>query len=780
VAADPRDWLATLGRWLREAIERVGRVGSSGRFDRATARYLALGAGAGIAVFLIAVFVFPYHSVNHDEGVYLMQASMLLEGQLTLSAGELADVFRPWFFIEDGGDLYSKYNPVPPAMFAVSMALFGEPRVTLAAVAAGNAVCVAILGSMVVDRRVGLLAGMLFAASPMTLFTSSVFLPYAPTTLLNLLFAVAYLRGVRTGSLLAAAAAGIAIGLAAFSRPYTAILFAAPFILHAVWTVGRGLWTDGRSLGELLAAVGRRAGFRSLPNPVQRNVLTGIGGSAFVGVTLAYNTVLTGAPLTFPYQAFAPLDGPGFGFREILGHEVVYTLDLAIESNRYALQFLGTRWFAGGVLGTLAAAGGLLVAARWWRERDREWGSTAGLLLAGLFVSVPLGNIPFWGTHNMLAELDDPANGLVSHFGPFYYFDLLVPLSIFAALGLVVGWRWLRGGEIFDRLVAATSPTTARRVVVAVALVAALAVGGVTAGAADAPLERNTAYTDKYETVYEPIESAEFENALVFIPDPYGPWQNHPFQSLRNDPGFDGEVVYARDRDAAGNFEVLAAYPNRTLYRFSYRGIWTPEPDQDVSPKLESLSTVTGESLAADTRVGVAEQVTRATVTLAVDGETVTRDIDAPGETISANWTLENGSASLVAVDGSSLTESNESASATNESASPTNGSAPTANGSASPANESSPATANTSVSVDPTEVVEFRITLVDTGGNTYTYQQLAAVQTTPTGLQALTPPDRRVCRLTTDCDPEETYLPDDPDAHPEWVSFETELEAAT
>ena len=739
MAVDPRDRLARLGRWLREAIAHVARAASS-RLDRATASYLALGAGAGIAVFLIAVFVFPYHSVNHDEGVYLTQASMLLEGQLTLAAGELADVFRPWFFIEDGGELYSKYNPVPSAMFAVSMGLFGEPRVTLAVVAAGNAVCVAILGTMVADRRVGLLAGGLFAISPMTLFTSSVFLPYAPTTLLNLAFAVTYLHGVRTESLRAAAAAGIAVGLAAFSRPYTAILFAAPFIVHAVWTVAGALWAADRSLGQQARSFGSRTGFRSLPNAVQRNLLTGIGGSAFVGITLAYNTVLTGAPFVFPYQAFAPLDGPGFGFREILGHEVVYTLDLAIESNRYALQFLGTRWFAGGVIGTLAAALGLLVAVRWWRARDREWGSTPALLLAGLFVSVPLGNIPFWGTHNMLAELDNPANGLVSHFGPFYYFDLLAPLSIFAALGLVAGWRWLRHGDAFDRLVAATSPTTARRVVVAVALVAALAVGGVTAQTAAEPLERNMEYTEKYETLYEPIESADFENALVFIPDPYGPWQNHPFQSLRNDPGFDGEVVYARDRDPAGNFEVLGAYPNRSVYRFAYRGVWTPDPDQDVSPKLEPLSTPTGESLTVGTRVGVADRVSRATVAVSADGETVTRGLTSPGETITANWTLTNGTARLDSIDG-----------------------APVAAG-------------NTSVPIDATEDVGLRITLVDSGGNTYTYQQWTAVQSTPTGLQAVAPPERRVCRLTTDCDPEDAYLPDDPTAHPDWVRFDTRL----
>jgi hypothetical protein len=141
--------------------------------------WLAVGVAtlSGAVVFFVALVVFPYHSANHDEGVYLLQAAMLLEGQLELQAGALADAFRPWFFIEDGGRLYSKYTPVPAAMYAVSMALFGEPRVTLAVVAAGSTGLVYWLGAMTVDRRVGVVAAALFATAPMTLFTSSVFLP---------------------------------------------------------------------------------------------------------------------------------------------------------------------------------------------------------------------------------------------------------------------------------------------------------------------------------------------------------------------------------------------------------------------------------------------------------------------------------------------------------------------------------------------------------------------------------------------------------------------------
>ena len=705
-----------------------------------------LAALSGAVVFFIALVVFPYHSTNHDEGVYLMQAALLLEGQLQLQAGALAEAFRPWFFIEDGGRLYSKYSPVPAAMFAVSMAVFDEPRVTLALVAAGSTGLVYWLGAMVVDRRVGLVAAALFAAAPMTLLTSSVFLPYAPTTFLNLAFAVAYLHGVRTGSTRAAAAAGIAIGLAFFARPYTAVLFAAPFILHALWTIGRSLRRQG------LPGVDSPR-FGSLPNPVRRNTLTALGGLAFVGLTLAYNLRLTGSPLVFPYQVFAPRDGPGFGEREILGHSVEYTLSLAIEANSHALQYLGTRWFTGGLIGTATAAIGLAVVLRRWRWSGERVDATTGLLLAGLFVSVPLGNLAFWGNYNMLATLDDPTNGLVAHFGPFYYFDLLVPLSVFGAIGVVAGWRRLRGSRpvdgLVDRLRARTSTATVRWLGVAVLVVSVLAVGGANAALLADPLEENVEPTQKFAVAYEPIEEADFENALVFIPDPYGPWQHHPFQSLRNEPGLDGEVVYALDRDPADDFAVVDAYSNRSYYRYSYRGEWTPNPEAYVTPKLEPLAVRRGETLAGESTVGIPNRITRATVRLETDDDATTYDLTTPTRNVSVDWTLTPDSARLDTVG--------------------------TADRSVAVNTTAAPA-----IAVDDTDEVRLLITLVDPEGSTFTYRQEAAVRSSNGSVEAVWPPERTVCPLVTRCGSEGTYLPDDSDTHPSWVDFETRLASAS
>ncbi|MFC5134376.1 MULTISPECIES: ArnT family glycosyltransferase [Haloferacaceae] len=698
--------------------------------DRPTLAAGLVAGAAGALTFAIAATVFAYHSSNHDEAVYLTQAAMLLSGQLELHAGALADAFHPWFFVQDGGRLYPKYTPVPAAMYAVSMALLGEPRATLAVVAAGNAFLVYLLGSMAFDRRVGVVAAALFAASPLALVTGSTFLPYAPTTFLNLCFAVAYLRGVRDRSLSAAGVAGVAVGLAFFARPYTAVLFASPFILHALVGVLSSL---------------RKVEFRRrprLPGPVRRHGLTALLGTLFVGITLAYNLRLTGSPLTFPYQAFAPMDGPGFGERRILGHSADYTPGIALETNAYALWFLATRWVTAGPLGTLLALGGSGLSVRRWSrsergDRERDFERTAGLLLAGVALAVVVGNLFFWGTHNLLATFSDPTDGLVSGFGPFYHFDLLVPFSIFGGVAAVAGWRSLP--RLRRRLEAVTTARAARTVVV-VAVAAALLVGGIAAvTAVSTPLDRNAEHAEKYEVAYEPVESESFDDALVFLPTPYGEWQNHPFQALRNEPGFDGEVVYALDRDPGEDFAVLDAYPNRTAYRYAYRGEWTPDANRHVSPKLEPIEVRRGSTLSAGTTVGVPERVERARVRLEVEGaaggDRAGYVVDDPGDSVAVDWVFDADTARLAGDPDSTVPVG------------------------------------------DGDDVVVLTVTLVDPAGSTFTYRQEVTVRTDGDRVETVWPPERSVCPLVTECGNEGTYLPDDAEAHPEWVVFEVDAE---
>ena len=686
----------------------------------------ALAVGSGLLVFLIAVELFPYHSSNHDEGVYLQQAELLLSGQFQLYPGEIADSVRPWFFVDAGDRLYPKYQPLPAGFYALAMALLGEPRATLAVVAAGNTALVYVLGSMAFNRRVGLLAAAAFALAPMTLVTSAVFLPYAPTTLFNLLFAVLYLRALRSGHVRTAALAGVAIGVAFLMRPFTALLFALPFLGHAGWQLGSSVRSvlgsgEGRPLRQLFAAGAAR-----------RHLATATSGMVFVLAALAYNTFLTGDPLLFPYEAFAPLDGPGFGYRQILSHSLEYTPAVALQANSFVLRYLLTRWVFAGVLGTALAVVGLVVAFR--RPRLPGGDRTPKRLLAGLFVSVPAGNVLFWGNYNVLGRMTDPTDGLLGQFGPFYHFDLLAPMAIFTAAGAVACWRLLR-----QRIVnAAPNPRTARALAVVLVLGGTVLLVGFNGALASGPMDRNAAQTATYEDAYEPFEDRGLENAVVLLPTPYGEWLNHPFQYLRNDPGLDGEVVYAVDREPSADFSVLDRYPDREYYRYDFRGEWTADPDdKQVTPTLHPIEVRSGTQLTGETKVAVPDRVTHATVRVDTGSESVTRVVDELGETLDFEWRIDTGGVALTSVDGVDV--------------------------------QSGP------VAVESPEEVVIQVRLSQRGAGTLTYRQELSVRERGGVIEVVWPPERTVCPIVDDCGREGTYVPENAR---DGIVFETTLES--
>ena len=439
----------------------------------------ALAVFTAVLVYTIGEGIFPYYTSNHDEAVYLQQAAMLLEGQLWLHP-PVPDVFRPWFFVADGGALYAKYTPVTAAIFAGGMVL-GNARFALAIVAAVTVALTYAVVTEVFDRETGVVAAILLVCSPLFLVDSSVFLPYVPAFCLNLAFAWAYLRADRTGDVRFAALAGVAIGISFFARPYTAVLFATPFIAHALWTL--------RSLDR---------------EPLVRQTATAALGLGGVGLALAYNVVLTGDPLVFPYQEFAPQDGPGFGHRQILGYERTYTIPLALEANARNLVTYATRWTPAGPLGTLLAALGLGTTVR----RARWTPDSRTLTLAGLAVTIPLGNVYFWGTLNVLGDLSDTTDGLISFLGPYYHVGLLLPTVAFGAVGARYVVRTVRD------VLADIDSTAARRASLIVVLTVSVVLTAVTAGAVSAPLSDNYDVTEQYEQAYEPFEDREFENEI--------------------------------------------------------------------------------------------------------------------------------------------------------------------------------------------------------------------------------------------------------------------------
>ncbi|WP_236544758.1 DUF7846 domain-containing protein [Salinirussus salinus] len=682
----------------------------------------AVALAAGLAVFTLGNELLPYHSSNHDEGVYLQQAAMLLDGKLFLTPGSepLREAFHPWFFVESERGLYPKYSPVPAAVFALGK-LAGGYRLALGAVAAANVgLCYAVV-TEAFDRPTGVLAAATIAATPLFLLTSAAFLPYAPTTALNLLFALAYVRSVRRADVRYAVLAGAAIGLAFFARPYTAVLFAAPFVAHALWHLWRAVPADRGAAGRQLTVAGV--------------------GLAFVGVALAYNAATTGSPLLFPFEAFAPLDGPGFGHRQILGHEIQYTPELALRANATVLLTLATDWVAAGPLGTAAALAGVGALAVGIRHEGLDPEAPLGdrrlrLVLLAVVPAVAVGNVYFWGNFNILGAIEDPTDGIISLFGPIYHFDLLLPVSAFAAYGVVSVARWLRG--------LARERVSSRTLMAGAVLCLAVTlpvVGAAQAAALGPPAEKHAAYTEKFEDAYAPVEEADFENALVFLPPEYGEWRNHPFQYLRNDPDFGGPAVYALARNPADDFAVLDAYPDRNYYRYRYQGEWTPVPEIHVVPVLERVRLHEGPTLTGRTRVTIPDRITSVSVAV-TDGDTVRRyryEGDPPRE-LTIDWTLapEN-----VTVDGRNLS---------------------VATG------------AGEAVPVGHPKVVALTVTLTEPSGGTLTYREEVLVRPTADGVEAVWPPESSVCTLVTECGLEGTYIPDRPDTRPSGIGTNTTL----
>ena len=390
-----------------------------------------------------------------------------------------------------------------------------------------------------------------------------------PTLFLELLFAWALLRAERTGSDRMAVLAGLAIGLAFFARPWTSVLFATPFVALVGWRLRRG--------------------WRSV---LRRALLTAVPGLLGVLAALGYNAVVTGAPLTFPYEAFAPLDGLGFGRRRLLGYDLVYTPALALRAGLENLLALFGRWTVAAPVGGLLAAAGVVLALR---RRARAL-DPRRLAIAGLFVTVPVGELYFWGTRNVLGDLDRAGDGLIGLLGPYYHLDLLLPLVAFGGFALVRAWdlavpryRGLDGRGM--------------RAAVLAAIVVLAGLGAVaTAGAVAGPLAANGDVTDTYEVAYEPFEDRSLEHAVVFLPGPYGDWLAHPFQALRTDPGYDGPVVYALEERP---FAVADAFPERQLYRYSYRGQWAPRTGDPVTPRLRRVDRVRSDRVVLDLTAGV-------------------------------------------------------------------------------------------------------------------------------------------------------------------------------
>ena len=251
-------------------------------------------------------------------------------------------------------------------------------------------------------------------------------------------------------------------------------------------------------------------------------------------------------------------------------------------------------------------------------------------------------------------------------------------------------------------------------------------------------MAENAAFTERYERAYAPFEDGP-ENALVFVPTPYGDWLAHPFQYLRNGPELGGERVYALDRGGR-NLALLDSYPNRTPYRYTYRGEWSGEPGDDITPSLTRLDRRTALRHRITTTVGVPTGMDSASVRLEVGDRAIQYVLTRPpGETLDVAWTLGPDG---VRARGEELKRIGGPA----------------------------------ALPVERGEVA-LAVTFLGDGGATVTYRQELAVESQNRHTSVLWPPESEICRLTTDCGHEGTYVPG-ADDYPPGASMNTTVES--
>jgi 4-amino-4-deoxy-L-arabinose transferase-like glycosyltransferase len=474
------------------------------------AALVVLASVAGAAAVLTNLTLFPLYSLNRDDSVYVAMARLLETGAVTLPAD--SDAFRPWASAVVGDRVVLKYTPPWPALIAAGDLVTGSPRAALAVSAAAAAVLVALLTAEVLrDRVVAVTAGALFALSPVVVVQSGTYLPYLFSLALALGAAVLLLSGTRLGSTPRLVAAGGVAGVAAFARPFDALLTVAPFAVAVLLARERG----GLSrLGVVL-----RVAAGALP---------------VLALTLVYNAAVVGGPFRLPFTVTGPKDTFGFGERGVFPeHTVDFTPADGVAGLLATLR--GTPgWVFGGLVLVVLAVLGLVRtrgAARW--------------AVAALAVVVPLGYLPFWGPWAMSTQW----KGLAL-FGPFYSLPVVVPLVVFGAAGLLDLWR---------------RATARARVTAAVAVVAMVVL---TAVAVPAPVRGNLAVRDDYRAVQRVVAAADLDDALLFLPrrGDLGFASTTPF--LENDPSLRQPVLYAEQRGAA-DLALADRFPDRTLYRLS-------------------------------------------------------------------------------------------------------------------------------------------------------------------------------------------------------------------
>ena len=247
-------------------------------------------AWVALAGSLVAHVVLGGRPSDVDDIARLHQARIFLEGRLFLEAPPEPKAFSVYGLLARAGRWFSRYEPGPSLLYALSWKIAGTPVAVNPLLGGGLAALLYLFARRMGSEATARGAALLLCLSPFVLgMTGS--LQSHPLSALALLASCFFVSlGVRnTGWCLAAAGAALAVAFA--TRPWTALLAGGVI----------GGWA------------GLREGLRAAP---RRALWLLLGATPLLALLLAYNRALTGDPLLSPFQAFDPREVPWFGYME--------------------------------------------------------------------------------------------------------------------------------------------------------------------------------------------------------------------------------------------------------------------------------------------------------------------------------------------------------------------------------------------------------------------------------------------------------------------------------
>jgi hypothetical protein len=483
------------GRRLTAGFDRLASLSSRSAW--------AATGGAAVLVFGLVTTarygLFGDTAITDDENVYAFMAKTFATGRVYLAS--LPEPVRPFFdnhFVINNGKWYGIYFPGHPAALALGE-LFHLMRWVPAVSATLTVLLTFAVGRRVFGQRAALLALPLLVLSPFFILSSATLLAHSTAGLLLMAFVYSALRVLdRPEQSLWWVAAALALGWAGLTRPLSAAAFAVPWLV-------------------LLAARLRRRADRRAWVGIALFCLVGAGTGALLA---AYDTALSGDPLTTGYHTFSRITSMSFTQGALVApapFPSIYELGYTVAR----LNF----WLFGWPIS--------LVLVPFFRRT----GEGLALLLGPAAVVF------------LFAVTTVPSINVV---GPVHYAELIAPLVLVSASGLEELTQWLRGrlhvsaGWVLGLPVAATF--------CALLLYLPLYLGSLSAMASLA------------RAPYDLVAAARLDHAVVFVRTlgalefPPLSWAYYP----RNpSPDLGDPVLYVRDLGEPRNRDLIRFMPDR-------------------------------------------------------------------------------------------------------------------------------------------------------------------------------------------------------------------------